>query len=104
MSTSNNSKTNLEASLARGGDRNRELWKEIAEFAKSHNSNELLSAKDLPRWVLDIPTPSGLVLAADAPQASLVLVGDVQALALVNLEKEGLEQYRDYVQQRQQLR
>lgn len=80
-----------------------ELSKEIAEFAKGHNSNRLLSASELPQWILDIPTPSGLVLAADSPsdRQPHELFGDVQALGLVNLEKEGLAQYRTYVLQQQ---
>ena len=74
------------------------LSKEIAEFAKQHDSSRLVSAAQLPQWILDIPRPSGLVLAADVPgQRQPELFGDIHALGLVDLEAEGLEQYRSYV-------
>jgi hypothetical protein len=55
-------------------------------------------ARDLPDFVHDIKTPEGLILAAQyrAPELH-ELEGDVQALALVDLDREGLSAYRDYL-------
>ena len=60
-------------------------------------------AKDLPSFVNNIETPHGLVLAADQhhhfSQHSNVheLEGDLHALGLVDLEKEGLGEYRNFL-------
>lgn len=53
-------------------------------------------SKDLPEFVREIETPGGLCLAADCKQSSeYELVGQVEALRLVDLDLEGLSQYRN---------
>ena len=75
-----------------------DLSKAIAEFSKSHNPNKLYSTSQLPKWVLDIPTPEGIVLAADVnTNKTLELEGDVSALKYVDLKKEGLDMYKNYI-------
>lgn len=55
-------------------------------------------SRDLPSFVLDIKTPEGLVLAADYKYNSLhELEGEVSALKLVDLDKEGLSEYKEYL-------
>ena len=77
-----------------------ELMKQIAEFAKSHNSNTLIASSQLPQFVLDIPTPPGITLAADVrSRSNYELVGEVDALKLVDLDKEGLGAYKNYFSQ-----
>jgi hypothetical protein len=52
-------------------------------------------ARDLPDFVLDIKTPEGLVLAADYQYNAVhELEGDVRALGFVDLDREGLSEYR----------
>lgn len=55
----------------------------------------LKNSNDLPKFVLDIATPDNLELAADCKQ-SLVheLEGQVEALRLVDLDQEGLAEYK----------
>jgi hypothetical protein len=58
----------------------------------------LKPAKDLPQFVLDMATPKGLVLAANhQAKQNHDLEGDLDALKLVDLDREGLAQYRSYV-------
>jgi hypothetical protein len=53
---------------------------------------------DMPQFVLDIKTPDGLLLAAESQtQTFYELEGDVQAMRLVDLDKEGLSEYREYL-------
>ena len=53
---------------------------------------------DLPQFVLDIETPQGLVLAADYKSNShYELEGDLDALKMVDLESEGLTEYKHYL-------
>lgn len=59
----------------------------------------LKESSQLPQFVLDIKTPPDLVLAANHQYNDLhELYGDVDALRLVDLEREGLGQYRNYLQ------
>jgi hypothetical protein len=52
-------------------------------------------ARDLPSFVLDIKTPEGIVLAADYKYNTVhELEGDVRAMQLVDLDREGLSEYR----------
>jgi hypothetical protein len=68
------------------------------EYVERYGS-ELKQSNHLPDFVLEIPTPEGLVLAANHKYNSLhELEGDVQALKLVDLEKEGLGEYAVYLQ------
>jgi hypothetical protein len=59
----------------------------------------LKTANELPEYVTNIKTPDGLVLAANYRYNNLYeLEGDVQALRLVDLDREGLIEYRNYLQ------
>jgi hypothetical protein len=52
-------------------------------------------ARDMPDFVLDIKTPEGIVLAADYKYNTVhELEGDVRAMQLVDLDREGLSEYR----------
>jgi hypothetical protein len=56
----------------------------------------LKQANELPDFVLDIQPPAGVVLAADYKYNQVhELEGDMHALKLVDLDKEGLGQYRE---------
>jgi len=58
----------------------------------------LTRSSDLPEIVNEFETPEGLELAAErTATATCELVGDVFALKLVDLNKEGLEVYADLV-------
>ena len=58
----------------------------------------LKQASELPEFVTDIRTPDGLVLAANYRYNTLhELEGDVQALRLIDLDREGLAEYRSYL-------
>jgi hypothetical protein len=53
---------------------------------------------DLPQFVREIRPPTGVVLAAEYSAPSLLeLEGDVQALNLIDLEREGLAEYRAFL-------
>lgn len=56
----------------------------------------VVEAEDLPKFVTDIPTPKDVgALASDALDRAIdELIGDLEAMRLVNLEAEGLEKYR----------
>lgn len=61
--------------------------------------NSLVPSSQLPPLVEDFKTPEGLVLAANHRTNDLhELCGDVEALSLIDLEKEGLGGYRQYLQ------
>jgi hypothetical protein len=72
-----------------------------AEYVRKYGNN-LVRASDLPAFVRNIKTPDGLVLAADYQLNSKLspheLVGDVEALRLVDLDREGLSEYRPYLE------
>jgi hypothetical protein len=55
----------------------------------------LVNGNQLPQFVRDIKPPEGMVLAADQ-QSTVVpeLYGDVEALKLINLDAEGLGEYK----------
>ena len=55
----------------------------------------LKASTDLPKFVLDIKTPEGLVLAANSNTSRIhELEGDVFAMKLVDLDREGLSEYK----------
>lgn len=55
------------------------------------------SATELPDYVLNIKTPDDLVLAANLKTDMHELEGDLQAMKLVNLDSEGLSEYKSYL-------
>ena len=61
--------------------------------------NALKVPSDLPPLVNDIKNPEGLVLAADYKYNGMhELEGDLEALKFVDLEREGLSEYKTYLQ------
>jgi hypothetical protein len=65
-----------------------------AEYVQRYGSC-LKTARELPSFVLDIKPASGLVLAADhVPNLVHELVGDLHALSLIDLDREGLGEYK----------
>lgn len=68
------------------------------EYVQRYGST-LKTSRDLPDFVLDIKTPEGIVLAADYKYNTVhELEGEVAALKLVDLDREGLSEYRSYLQ------
>jgi len=67
-----------------------------ADYVARYGSS-LRQSNNLPEFVIDIKTPDGLVLAADYKYVSNVLEGDLHALKLINLEREGLGEYKHYL-------
>lgn len=66
-----------------------------AEYVQRYGSSLKLS-KDLPQFVLDIQTPNDLVLAADyQSNRVLELEGQLEAFRYVDLDREGLSEYRE---------
>lgn len=62
-------------------------------------SADLISAELMPAEVRDIEHPHGLVLAAENTESSTPeLYGDVNALMEVDLEREGLGEYRPQIE------
>ena len=56
----------------------------------------------MPKFVLDIKTPNGLVLAADYIYNPIYeLEGQVDALKLIDLELEGLSEYKPQIEKQQ---
>jgi len=69
-----------------------------AEYVTRYGAT-LKQSTELPSFVTDIRTPDGLVLAANYRYNNLhELEGDVQALRLIDLDREGLAEYRSYLQ------
>jgi hypothetical protein len=64
------------------------------KYASKYN-HLLIQPKDLPQFILDIAPPNGVVLASDAPYNPVhELEGDIDALRLVDLDREGLSEYK----------
>ena len=64
-----------------------------ADYIKKYSTN-LKLPNEFPQVILDIKTPNGLVLAADSPNNDVhELEGEVYALNLVDMEREGLSDY-----------
>ena len=59
--------------------------------------NSLISSDELPDFIKEIKTPDGIFLAADSKDYIDELEGDVEALNLVDLDKEGLGHYKSYL-------
>lgn len=67
------------------------------EYVRTYGPT-LRGSQDLPDFVHDIKTPEGLILAANYQAAQFnELEGDLHALQLVDLEKEGLSCYKQYL-------
>ena len=67
------------------------------EYVERYGDSLKLS-QNLPDFVLNIATPPELTLAADYRQNSVhELEGEIEALKLIDLEKEGLGEYKDYI-------
>lgn len=65
--------------------------------------NLLKTSQELPQFVLDIKPPNGVVLASEYTYNAVhELEGDIEALKLVDLEREGLGEYRAQLQNRSQ--
>lgn len=61
--------------------------------------NALIPSNQLPNVVDEFKTPDGIVLAAHhRPNELHELVGDVDAMGLIDLEREGLGGYKPYVE------
>lgn len=70
------------------------LFPDVQRYGSS-----LKTASELPQFVLDIKSPDGIVLAADYRYRTVhELEGDVDALKLIDLEVEGLSEYKDYLE------
>jgi hypothetical protein len=62
--------------------------------------NTLKRSVELPNFVKEIKPPSGLVLAADSSSSfNYELEGDLHALNLIDLENEGLNEYKSLLKQ-----
>jgi hypothetical protein len=69
-----------------------------AEYVQRYGSS-LKTASELPQFVLDIKSPDGIVLASDYRYRTIhELEGDVDALKLVDLDREGLSEYKEYLE------
>ena len=62
-----------------------------AAYVQQHG-RDLVTASSLPQFALDERPPQSLEATTQVD-----LVGDVDGLRLVNLEREGLSQYSNYV-------
>ena len=68
-----------------------------AEYVHTYGLS-LRVSNDLPGFVNDIRNPDGIVLAADYRSSGIhELEGDLHALKLINLDQEGLGEYRQYL-------
>ena len=68
-----------------------------AEYVAKYG-DVLKPADQLPSFVKSIKSDSGIKLAAEnEPSTQHELVGDIHALRLIDLEREGLDQYKHYL-------
>lgn len=64
----------------------------------SRYGTTLKSARELPPFVLEIKPPAGVVLASETKYNSAYeLEGDIQALSLIDLDREGLSEYKNLI-------
>lgn len=68
------------------------------EYAERYRDT-LKTADQLPRIVTNIQNPEGIVLAADQPPSKMLpeLEGEIEALKLIDLEAQGLGEYKSVV-------
>lgn len=65
----------------------------------SRYGTTLKSAREMPPFVLEIKPPAGIILASDTKNSSVYeLEGDIQALSLIDLDQEGLSEYKNLLQ------
>lgn len=70
-----------------------------AEYVEKYGDS-LKSSNDLPVIVNQIQTPEGITLAADHVAKKVYeLEGDIEGLSYVDLEREGLSEYRNQLQE-----
>lgn len=66
------------------------------KYVSKYGAKTLKYHTKLPKFVRDIPNPPGLVLAAEAdPEQCCKLYGDLFALRLIDLEREGIGYYEE---------
>lgn len=64
----------------------------------SRYGTTLKSARELPPFVLEIKPPAGIILASDTKNSQVYeLEGDLQALSLIDLDQEGLSEYKNLI-------
>lgn len=69
-----------------------------AEYLQRYGTT-LKTVQDLPSFVLEIKPPAGVVLASDYTyKATYDLEGDLEALKLVDLDREGLSEYKSVLE------
>jgi hypothetical protein len=69
-----------------------------SEYVQRYGSS-LKTAREFPDFVSEIKPPSGIVLAADYRYNPVhELEGDLEGLRLVDLDREGLSEYRDQLE------
>lgn len=68
-----------------------------SDFSSRYGS-EIKQFYELPDYVRYLQKPHGLVLSADMGETRCELVGDLYALSLIDLDKEGLSEYKSSVQ------
>jgi Ca2+-binding EF-hand superfamily protein len=67
-------------------------------YAERYGSS-LKSFSELPQFVKEIRPPMGVILASEYVGSGIYdLEGDIEALKLIDLEKEGLIEYKSYVE------
>jgi hypothetical protein len=61
--------------------------------------SKLIKPNEIPEYLREIPTPEGLASPNESTQTFLPeLEGDLEALNLIDLEKEGLGDYKEYLE------
>jgi hypothetical protein len=65
----------------------------------SRFGNFLKASNDLPDFVKEIKPPNGLILAAHASMPKFELEGDLHALSMIDLDREGLSEFKAFLNQ-----
>jgi hypothetical protein len=69
-----------------------------ADYVQRYGAT-LKTAREMPEFVNEIKPPTGIVLAADYTYNRVhELEGEIEALRLVDLDKEGLSEYREQLE------
>ncbi len=75
------------------------------DYVKKYGSS-LLNASEMPKDILNLKNPEGIVLAADVDYQNtrVELEGDIEALKLIDdLDGQGLGEYKDYVKPKREV-